>query len=149
MNIAWCHNDRAFDVVSEFVSTRIWGKPKPFLGNTAMGVVNRAGGLVAGVVFSNYDPDAGVIEMSAASDSARWMTRPVLWGMFNYAFNQMACQAVVLRTDPDNTRLARILTAYGFDRYDIPRLRGKNKPESLFILGDDVWRGNGFHKENA
>lgn len=148
MTPVWGHNDNAFAVISDFVSTRIWGKPRPFLGNTAMGVISGKD-LVAGVVFSNYDSDAGVIEMSAASDNARWLTRPILWGMFSYAFRQMKCQAVVLRTDPANTRLARILTAYGFDRYDIPRLRGRDKSEALFILADDVWRNNGFHKENV
>lgn len=149
MNIAWCHNDRAFDVVSEFVSTRIWGKSRTFAGNTAMAVIDNSGVLVGGVVFSNYDSDAAVMEVSGASDNKRWMSRSMLHQIYNYAFNQMKCQAVVQRSDPANKSLARMLTAYGFDRYDIPHMRGKNKPEALFILCDDVWRANGFHKENA
>ena len=147
MTPVWFHNDENFDKVCAFVARRIWGKEKPFFGNTAMGVVDGER-LVAGLVFQNFDDEAGVIEISAASDSKRWLTRPVLFDMFSYVFTQLGCQAVVLRCDPENTRLGRILTAYGFDRHDIPRLRGRNKTEALFILGDDVWRANGFHKEN-
>lgn len=104
---------------------------------------------MAAVLFNNWDKDAGVIELVAASDSARWLTRPVLLDMFSFAFDQIKCQAALLRCDPENTRLARILTSYGFTRHDIPRLRGRDKAEALYILGDDEWRTNGFHKENA
>jgi RimJ/RimL family protein N-acetyltransferase len=113
----------------------------------AMAVVDN-GEVVAGVVFYDYDADAGVIQISGASDNKRWMTRPVLWAIYNYVFNELKCQAAVQRNDPDNTTLAAMMPRYGFKRYDIPRLRGRDKAEALFILGDDDWRGNGFHKEN-
>lgn len=109
-----------------------------------MGVA-RDGKPVAGVVFHNWDADAGVIEMSSASDDARWLSRPVLAEMFGYAFDQMGCQAVVLRVDPGNARMDRIARAYGFKRYDIPRIRGRDKSEVIYVLGDDAWRANGFH----
>lgn len=147
MTPVWVHNDAGFEAICRFVSQRIWGKDKPFMGNTAMGVVSDDK-LVAGAVFSNFDADAGVMEISAASDTARWLTRPILYDMFSYVFDQMKCQAALLRCDPDSSRLGRILTAYGFERHDIPRLRGRNQSEALFILGDDVWKANGFHKEH-
>ena len=143
----WAHDDENFHAISRFVSTRIWGETRPFLGNTALGVVS-GGKLIAGVVFSNFDPHAGVIELSAASETPRWLTRGILWQMYDYAFNQLGCQAAVHRVDPQNTRLGRIFSAYGCEKYDIPRLRGRDKAETIFILGDDVWRANGFHKEN-
>lgn len=147
MTPVWVHNDENFRNVARFVSTRIWGAEETFLGNTAVGIVSDSG-LVAGVVFHNYDPRAGVMEMSAASDTKRWMTRPILFEMFSYVFDQMGCQATVLRCDPSNTSLGRILTAYGFTKHIIPRLRGRNTPEAVFVLGDDDWRMNGFHKEH-
>lgn len=101
--------------------------------------------IVAAVIFTNYDASAGVVEMSAAADTARWLTRPVLAEMFGYAFDQLGCQAVVLRVHPNNVRLHRILRAYGFERHDVPRLRGRDTPEVFYILGDDIWRANGFH----
>lgn len=103
--------------------------------------------IVAGLVFSNYDPDAGVIEVSGASDKPNWLNRAILKEMFGFTFEQLGCQAVVMRVDPENKRLGRILTAYGFSRHDVPRLRGRDKAEAFYILGDDEWRANGFHKE--
>lgn len=147
MTPIWVYKDDAFQAVCRFVAQRIWGADERFLGDTAMAVVD-SGDLVAGVIFHNYDPEAGVIELSAASDTRRWLTRPVLLEMYSYCFDQLGCQAVIQRSDPENKSLSRCLTAYGFDRHDIPRLRGRNKAEAVFILGDDTWRANGFHKEH-
>lgn len=105
--------------------------------------------IVAGMVYCNYDKDAGVVEISGAADTPRWLTRPVLHEMFSYAFDELGCQAVVMRVDPGNSRLDRMLRAYGFTRHDLPRMRGREKAEAIYILGDDIWRANGFHKEKS
>ena len=131
---------------ADFVSEAIYGKPGKFPRATVMGVFDR-NRLVAGVLYYDYDEEAGVIQVSAASSTPRWLTRPVLWEMFDFPFNQLACQAVVMRVDPQNLRLKRILTSYGFEKYEVPRLRGRDKAETICILGDDVWRRNGFHKK--
>lgn len=131
--------------IGEYVSGKVWGKSKPFFLSTGMGVFDK-GNLIAGMMFHNYDRDAGVIEVSGAAETARWLTKPVLWEMFSYTFNQLNCQTVVMRVSEDNARLARILPSYGFVKYEIPRLRGRDKSEMIYLLHDDVWRGNGFHK---
>lgn len=150
MKTAWLtpKDGDGYRAVKRFLAHRIWAKPKDIPDGTAMVIMNGEGPMAA-VLFNNWDKDAGVIELVAASDSARWLTRPVLLDMFSFAFDQIKCQAALLRCDPENTRLARILTSYGFTRHDIPRLRGRDKAEALYILGDDEWRTNGFHKENA
>lgn len=104
--------------------------------------------LIGAVLAHNYQPDCGVIEMTAAATSARWLTRPVLFQMFDYAFNQVGCQAVVLRVAPDNTRTLRIATAFGFKLYEIPRLRGRDQSEIVCVLADDEWRSGRFVKYN-
>lgn len=129
-----------------FVADRVWRRKKDFGQGTAMAVVD-AGRVIAAVIFHNYDEDAGVVEISAASDSKRWLTRAVLLAMFGYAFNDLKCQAVVARVDGKNNTLARLFERYGFDRYDIPRLRGRNTSESVLVLSDDAWKENGFHGE--
>ena len=142
MTPVWAHHETSpelYAALTEFVALRVWGRHKDFPLGSAMGVAD-GDRIVAAVIFTNYDRDAGVIEMSAAADTARWLTRPILSEMFGYAFDQMKCQAVVLRCDPDNKRMNRIATAYGFRRYEIPRLRGRDKPEVLFVLSDDDWR---------
>lgn len=115
---------------------------------TTMGVFDKDA-LIAVVVFHNWYPENGVCELSGASTTARWMPRPVLFEMFSYPFDQLGCQNVIMRVSEANTRLFRILTAYGFKNTLIPRLRGRDEGERIFWLTDDAWRSNRFHKENA
>lgn len=102
--------------------------------------------LVAVVVYHNYSREHGVIEISAAADTPRWLTRGVLLQLFKFPFEALGCQLVIMRVDPENKRLRRILTAYGFDHLTIPRMRGRDKDETLYMLTDDQWRANGFHE---
>ncbi|RWI60247.1 MAG: N-acetyltransferase [Mesorhizobium sp.] len=124
------------------------GLPRPFVNFTSLGVFDHQGELLGAAVFHNWDPEAGVIEVSGASTSARWLPRPVLYELFSYVFNQLGCQALVMRVAPENTRIQRILRAYGYEENRIKRLRGRHEDELIFILYDDVWRSNGFHRQN-
>ena len=150
MRSFWLHprDGEGYLSVKGFIDARIWGGEAKAPDGTICAVAD-AGAIIAAVIFNNFDPSGGTIELSAAADDPRWMTRPVLFDLFNYAFGQMQCQAVVTRVDPDDRRLGRIFPAYGFTRYDIPRLRGRNKGEAIFLLTEEDWRANGFHKENA
>jgi RimJ/RimL family protein N-acetyltransferase len=105
--------------------------------------------LIAVVVFHDWNPKAGLIEISAASVDKRWLTRPVLKSIFNYAFNVAKCQMVVMRAtaSAQGSHMNRIFTAYGFDHVLIPRLYGRNENGFVYYLTDDAWRANGFHKE--
>ena len=54
-----------------------------------IGVLDGEGMLIAGLVYHNYDPDARVIEISAAALTQAgkiWMTRETLKRMFQYPF---------------------------------------------------------------
>lgn len=149
MNTFWTHvtqNPAIHFPMVDFISTRIWPEGKKLQADTIMGVADGET-VVAGVGFHNYDSEAGVVEISAASDDKRWLTRPVLREMFGYAFDQLGCQSVVARIDAKNVRLARIFKAYGFREYVIPRLRGRNDAERIMVLYDDAWQKNGFHKD--
>lgn len=144
----WVHHTSPdYAAVAEYISSRIWGAKRDMPLGTAM-LVAKAGRIAGGVVFNNYQPNEGMIELSAAADTPRWLTRPVLFAMFSYAFDTLKCQVAVLRVDEDNSRLRRILLAYGFTETVIPRIRGRGKNESVYTLGDDEWRANGFHKEH-
>lgn len=124
------------------------GLPRPFEDPfTTMGVFDGET-LVAVMLYSGWQPEAGVIEIHGAGMTPRWLTRAVLWKMFEYPFVQLGCQTVVMRCDPDNRRLARMLKSYGFYGVRLPRLRGRDKDEILYVLHDDVWTNNGFHREN-
>jgi len=148
MNAVWTSVGPLYSALEEFLAARIWGKPTDLPKGAAMAVA-KGDTIIAAVLFNNYQPEAGTVEITAASDSALWLSRAMLWEMFSYAFGQLKCQSVILRADPANERLRRVATGYGFTRHELPNLRGKGKPEAIYILTDDAWRGNGFHRENA
>jgi hypothetical protein len=110
--------------------------------------------LIAVILYNNYQPEAGVIEFHGAATDKRWLNRKTLWEMFSYPFVTLGCQLVVTRNSERNEMwngrgLHRLLKAYGFEDYRIPRLRGRDEDEIIFTLTDDDWRLNGFHKENC
>lgn len=147
--ILWTHpSDGAnYRVLTEFIAQRIWGDARQLEQGTVMAVLDD-GNLLGACLFHNWNRASGVIELTAASASARWLNRPVLREIFGYAFDQLQCQAVVMRVAPENTRMCRIASAFGFKRYDIPRLRGRDKAEAVFVLGDDDWRTGRFSQES-
>lgn len=145
MKAVWLQRgDEAFAVVERFISAKIWGAPRAMPGNTIIVSANDAGDALGAAIYQNYTQEHGTIEISAAAISPRWLSRKILREMFNYPFDQLGCQAVILRCDQDDKVMARIAQAFGFKRYDIPRLRGRDAGEAIYVLADDVWRGNGF-----
>lgn len=139
--------------VAEWVAAHIPGCERGFGPCQAMGVLDDAGDLVAGMVYHEFNPEAGLMEISGASTTPRWLTRSVLYSMFSYPFDRAGCQAVAMRVSANNVMwngrgLPRLLKAYGFHETRIPRLFGRNEDGILFMLYDDEWRKNGFHREN-
>jgi RimJ/RimL family protein N-acetyltransferase len=96
--------------------------------------------LVAGFVFHNWNPEAGVIELSAASTSRRWLTRDRLRAVFGYPFDQLGCQLCIARISADNATARRIWKSLGADEFVIPRLRGRNEDEAIATLTVEAWR---------
>ncbi len=129
-----------------WASNAIFGTWKGFGPCATMGVFDGAD-LIAVVVYHNYCSRARVVELSAASTDKRWLTRAVLREMFARPFEAMDCQMVVLRVSPNDKALCRMLTAYGFTSYRIPRLRGQFEDEMIFTLTNDAWRTNKFNKK--
>lgn len=143
----WGHDQ----AVAAWVAGRIAGCERGFDSCRALGVAD-GDRLIGGVVFHNWEPEHGVIELSGAAVTPHWLTRPVLWQMFSYPFLGIACQLAVMRVSERNRQwngrgLPRLLTAYGFERHTIPRLYGRQEDGLLFTLTDDAWRTNGFHNK--
>jgi RimJ/RimL family protein N-acetyltransferase len=135
-------------VIRRFVETNIHrcrerGLPE---ASTAIGVIDGDGVLCGGIVYHDYDPEAGVIEMSSAATNKRWLTRATLYGLFSYPFDGLGCQMVAARHSANDKALARIFRAYGFHQVVIPRLFGRTEDGIVSTLTDDAWRANGFHK---
>ena len=143
MKLLWGQSDR----VERFVAKRIPRCADGFGPCLGIGIVNDAGDLVAGWIYHGWDVPAGTIEFSGASDTPRWMTRKVLQGLFSYAFDALGCQMIMTRNSVHNTRLHRQLSAYGFTRYDVPRLFGRNENAVFWTLTDDDWKASRFYVE--
>ncbi len=135
MNLLYGHND----VVAAWVAAHIPGCERGFDRPVAIGVLDGER-LIGGTVFHNYQPEAGVIEMSSAGASPRWLSRPMLKAIFGYVFDQIACQMVVMRVSERNERMIGIARKFGFDGTLIPRLRGRDEAEWIFTLTDEQWR---------
>lgn len=149
MRVYWGHDStdaRTNANLAAWVGQKLFGdKARGFGPCTTMAVFDEQE-LLGVMVFHNYESAAGIIEVSGAANDPRWLTRPVLRQMFAFPFDELGCQMVVMRVSETNARLMRILTAYGFQSYRIPRLRGRNEDEIVFTLTDDRWRNNGFHR---
>ena len=142
MNLIW-GGPRAPDVnaaIEGFVAG-LTGVRRGFGPSATLGVIE-AETLVAGVVFHNWQPEEGVIEMSSASVSKRWLCRPVLNAMFGFCFEECGCQMVVLRVSERNAGMIDIARRFGFSETLIPRLRGRDEAEFIFTFTDDAWRGH-------
>ena len=75
-------------LVADFVAKLIPGCERGFGACTAIGVIDDDLKLVAGWVYHNWHPEAGVIEISGASVNRRWLTRHVLRALFAYPFGK-------------------------------------------------------------
>ncbi len=102
--------------------------------------------LVGGVVFHNWMPETGVIEMSAVGATPRWMSRTVIRTMFGYCYDTMGCQLVVWRVAEDNHRTRRLAERLGFTGYPIPRLRGRDRADIIYTLPEEEWRQGRFER---
>ena len=154
MQIVWADDDspELCEALINWTSRKIWpDKPEKMLPDgVALGVFEN--GNVAGCcVYHDWDPDAGVIELSSAAADRRWLTRPVLKAMFEYPFLDLGCQMVVTRVSANERQahLHRIFRAFGFKEMTIPRLFGRDEDGILFLLTDDDWKASKFFKERA
>ena len=113
----------------------------------AIGVIDASGHLVGGMVWHNWWPEAGTIEFSGAALTPKWLTRRILNDLFAYAFDKANAQMIVTRNSGTNTRLHRQLQAYGFDRFDIPRLFGRADDGVIWTLTEEQFRMSRFNEQ--
>jgi len=131
--------------VGEFVSRLIWGEAECLQNYCTMGIYDEDR-LVAGTVFHNWQPESGVIELTSATTTKRWLTKPVIRAMFKLPFDILGCQLAVLRVSERNEAMVRIARDFGFTEAYVPRLRGRDEGEFIFSFSDDQWRASRFYE---
>lgn len=127
--------------VADFVSRLCFGSAGAFERFSTMGVFD-GGALIGGTVYHNWHPEAGVMELSSAATSRRWLQPHVIRALFAFPFDMMGAQMVAMRVSERNTGMVAIAKRFGFDGVMIPRLRGRAEAEWIFTLTDDVWRAH-------
>lgn len=127
------------EAVANFVSQLLFNDARGFGNCRAIGVVDSDGKLIGGVVYHNWQPEAGTIEMSSAATTPRWLGRLVLHAIFAYPFEIAGCQMALMRVSARNTRLHRQFNSLGLRRQTIPRLYGRAEDGIIFTLTDDDW----------
>lgn len=124
------------DAVCDWVKARLDG---PEFGNCqAVGVVND--GLIAGIVFHDWNPRSETIEVSAAADSPKWATRKTLTALFAYPFDGIGVRIVYARIAESNTRARRLWRAFGAKETAIPEMRGVGEAEIIATLTREQWQ---------
>lgn len=101
---------------------------------TAIGVADDAGAPLAGVVYSNYNPVAGVIEVSMAAASPRWARRGVIRALLHYPFKQLAVQKVFAVLPSTNTRALRFIEGIGFRREGVLARQFGHRPNVHAVI---------------
>lgn len=128
-------------VVQPMVQAMI-GLPRPFWNARALAFV-QGDEIHGGLVFHGYEPERGIIEVSAASRSPKWITRTILGMATKFAYDTCQCHALVACTTPEN-RAVDLWRALGATEVTVPHLMGRDKPEIVFVLTDAAWKSSKF-----
>lgn len=113
----------------------------------AIGIANEDNELIAGIVYFNYNPEAGTIDMSVeALPKQPWLTRTTLAIMFQYPFLHCGCQMLITKTSARNEHVLRMLAAMNFTLILVPRSGGRNEDGVLCLLTYEDWLASKFCK---
>jgi RimJ/RimL family protein N-acetyltransferase len=128
------------EVVAAFVAQLIPEcRERGFGKCRAIGVVDETG-LLGGLVYRNWCPEVGTIEISgAALPGTNWLSRRTIQIMYDYPFYQCGCQMVIKTTMADNEIVLRIMAAVGFSLHHIKRLGGRDRDGVVGTLTVEDW----------
>ena len=136
--------------VAQFVSDMLPDEQGRFGKCKAIGVVNGKGHLIAGVVYHDWRPNAGVISISAAAlPGSHWLTRETIRHMYEYPFERVGLQMVMHFVAADNERLLRILAAAGMMFVRLPRVLGRDRDGVLCLFTRETWDQCRFNRRSV
>lgn len=140
MRLLYGHSEE----VARWVAQRIPDCDRGFGECQAFGIINDAG-FLGGVVFHNWNPECGTIEVSAAAKSPKWARPHIITELFSYAFGACGCRIVIARQSERNTRARKLWRAFGAKEYVIPDLRADGEAETIFTLKNEDWQKSRLH----
>lgn len=94
---------------------------------TAIGVVS-GDNLLAGVVFHEYQPDYGNIQVSMAADSPMWARPEIIAELLAYPFGQLRCWMLYTLIPHDNAPALKVNEHIGVKRKTVvPHYFGRKR----------------------
>jgi RimJ/RimL family protein N-acetyltransferase len=134
------------DVVAAFVAQLIPEcRERGFGKCRAIGVIDETG-LLGGLVYRNWCPEVGTIEISgAALPGTNWLSRRTIQIMYDYPFYTVGCQMVIKTTMADNEIVLRIMAAVGFTLHKIKRLGGRDRDGVVGTLTVEDWEASKYN----
>lgn len=72
--------------------------------------------LIGGMVYHDYQPKFGTIQLSMAATSPIWARWPIIHALLSYPFDQLGCFKVWTATAADNEKALKVNTHVGFTR---------------------------------
>ena len=145
MRYLYGHDGEVADFVAQLIPSC---RSRGFGNCKAIGVIDKEGRLIAGIVYHNYDPDAEIIEISAAAlPKQNWLTRETLRHMYQYPFLQCRCQMVVQRVPLDDERQLRMMAVFGFTLIKVIHMLGRDRDGVIGTLTFEDWRDNRFNRK--
>ena len=135
------------DVVANFVAQLIPEcRERGFGKCRAIGIVNEEGKLLGGLVYRNWCPETGTIEISGgAVPGTNWLSRRTVNVMYDYPFYVCGCQMVIKTTMADNAIVLRIMAAVGFSLRTIERLGGRDRDGVVGTLTLEQWEASPYN----
>ena len=112
----------------------------------AIGIADAEGNLLGGLVYRNWCPEVGTIEISgAAVPGTNWLSRRTVQVMYDYPFYGVGCQMVIMTTMDDNYIVQRILSAIGYAFHTIKRLGGRDHDGIVCTLTQEQWEASKYN----
>jgi RimJ/RimL family protein N-acetyltransferase len=112
----------------------------------AIGIADAEGNLLGGLVYRNWCPEVGTIEISgAAVPGTNWLSRRTVQVMYDYPFYGVGCQMVIKTTMADNEIVLRIMAAIGFTLHYIERLGGRDRDGVVGTLTQEQWESSKYN----
>lgn len=133
----------------DFAAHIVFGRENDFGPCGSMGIFKDSK-LIATIIFHGWQPEYGIMEISAAATSPAWLTKRTIREIMANCFDRHDCQQIVSRMAVDNKRAIQIYKFLGFKSVRLPNMRGSGKHEWLMLLLKDQWvahRLNESHHE--
>lgn len=139
--LIYCRQYNSF--IKAFAAEGIWGRKSHCVfddNSVPMAVANEKDGVIASVIFHNYNPDAQTIEFSCYAKSKRWLSRRIINQILRYPFDELKLRIVFARFSEDNSFIGDIVKRLNATLHVLPELAAHNKDQIVAILKHENWK---------